>query len=83
VLSEVYRKYCVVNRIVLAPTGSKMQVLGSALFKLCCPDVHIEYRTPESYLIEGYSSHEIKTIYHVVFLQFSNFICYPLTRQIV
>lgn len=35
---------------------------------LCCPD---------------YSSHEIKTIYHVVFLQFSNFICYPLTRQIV
>jgi len=74
VLCDIYRQYCVVNRIVLAPTGSKMQALGCALLKLCCPDVHVEYPTPESYLIEGYSSHEIKCIHHVVFPTFSNFI---------
>lgn len=74
VLRDIYRQYCVTNRIVLAPTGSKMQALGCGLFKLCCPDVHIEYPTPESYLIEGYSSHEIRCVHHVVFPIFSNFI---------
>lgn len=74
VLGDIYRQYCVVNRIVLAPTGSKMQALGCALLKLCCPDVHIEYPTPESYLIEGHSSHEIKCIHQVIFPAFSNFI---------
>lgn len=73
-LSKIYREYCVSNRIVLAPTGSKMQALGCALFKLCCPDVHIEYPTPESYLIEGYSSDEIKCIHEVVFSGFSRFL---------
>lgn len=74
VLADIYRRYCEVNRIVLAPTGSKMQALGCALLKLCCPDVHVEYPTPESYLIEGYSSHDIKCIHHVEFQFFSNFI---------
>ena len=74
VLSEIYRKYCVTNRIVLAPTGSKMQALGCALLKLCCPDVHIEYPTPESFLMKGFSSPEIKCIHQVVFPNFRNFI---------
>lgn len=74
VLSDIYREYCVTNRIVLAPTGSKMQALGCALLKLCCPDVHIEYPTPESFLIEGFSSHEIKCIHQVEFHGFCSFI---------
>lgn len=74
VLSDIYRKYCVTNRIVLAPTGSKMQALGCALFKLCCPDVHIEYPTPESFLVEGFSSSEIKCIHQVEFPSFGGFI---------
>jgi hypothetical protein len=74
VLGDIYRKYCVTNRIVLAPTGSKMQALGCALLKLCCPDVHIEYPTPESFLLKGFSSSEIKCIHQVVFPNFCNFI---------
>ena len=73
-LSDIYRQYCVTNRIVLAPTGSKMQALGCALLKLCCPDVHIEYPTPESFLVEGFSSPEIKCIHQVEFPCFGSFI---------
>ncbi|MDF7822982.1 hypothetical protein P4B35_03075 [Pontiellaceae bacterium B12227] len=64
-LSEIYNKICFTHRMVLAPTGSKMQALGCALFKICCPDVHIEYPTPESYLLTGFSSDEIRTIHQV------------------
>jgi hypothetical protein len=74
VVGGIYREYCVSNRIVLAPTGSKMQALGCALVKLCCPDVHIEYPTPESFLIDGFSSTEIKCIHQVQFPQFKDFI---------
>jgi len=70
-LAEIYKKYCYVYRIVLAPTGSKMQALGCALLKICCPDIHIEYPTPESFYFQGYSSKEIKKIHQVVFDNFS------------
>lgn len=76
-LAEIYRKYCVENRIVLAPTGSKMQSVGCALLKLCCPDVHIEYPTPESYYVAGYSSSEIREIHQVIFENI-----YSLIKQI-
>lgn len=73
-LADIYKKHCVKNRIVLAPTGSKMQALACALFKLCCSDVHIEYPTPESYYVEGYSSSQIKKIYQVSFSNLGEFI---------
>lgn len=66
-LAKIYREHCVENRIVLSPTGSKMQALGCSLIKLCCPDIHIEYPTPESYYISGYSSSEIREIHQVTF----------------
>jgi hypothetical protein len=37
-------------RIILAPTGSKMQTLGCFIAKALHPDIHIEYPTPESFL---------------------------------
>lgn len=73
-ISDVYRNNCVSSRIVLAPTGSKMQAVACALLKLCCLDIHIEYPTPESYYIEGYSSSEIKEIHLLEFSNFSTFI---------
>jgi hypothetical protein len=66
-LAAIYRDNCVDYRIVLAPTGTKMQALGCALIKLCCSDIHIEYPIPESYYINGYSSSEIRQIHQVVF----------------
>jgi hypothetical protein len=71
-LSSIYRDNCTIRRIIIAPTGSKMQAFACALFKICCSDVHIEYPTPESYYIEGYSSSKIINIYEVGFTNFIN-----------
>jgi hypothetical protein len=65
-LAEIYREHCIKNKIILAPTGSKMQTIGCALMKLCCPDIHIEYPIPESYYIDGYSSSDIRQIHEVI-----------------
>lgn len=72
ILSDIYKTYCVTNRIVVSPTGSKMQAVGTSLIKMCCQDIHIEYPTPESYFVSGYSSSNIKTIHQVLFLGFKH-----------
>jgi hypothetical protein len=71
-LSNIYRQHCINRRIIIAPTGSKLQALACALFKNICPDVHIEYPTPESYYIEGYSSSKIINLFEMKFDNFSN-----------
>ena len=73
-LAEIYAKYCYEYRIILAPTGSKMQALGCALIKCCCPDVHIEYPTPESYFKKKFSSLRQEAIHQVCFEHFSDFL---------
>jgi len=37
-------------RILLAPTGSKMQTVASYLVKALHPDIHVEYPTPKGFL---------------------------------
>lgn len=69
-LVKLYKKYWLTNRIILSPTGYKMHAISFAIMKILCPDIHIEYPTPESYLFEGYSCDEIKSIYE---LEFNNF----------
>jgi DNA-directed RNA polymerase subunit F len=73
-LASIYNTHCIDSRIVLSPTGTKMQTIGCALIKLCCPDIHIEYPTPESYYIDGYSSSTIREIHQVVFNDMPDFI---------
>ena len=58
-LKEIYIKHCFTSRIILAPTGSKMQAVACGLIKSCCPDVHVEYPTPESFFVDGYSSEAV------------------------
>lgn len=72
ILVSLYNDYCFTNRIILAPTGSKMQSVACALFKICCPDIHIEYPTPESYFIKGYSSSTIRNIHELKFPAFKS-----------
>jgi hypothetical protein len=73
-IASIYREHCIDNRIILSPTGTKMQALGCALIKLCCPDIHIEYPIPESFYVEGYSSSEIRKINQVIFNNMPNMI---------
>jgi len=73
-LASLYNKYCYEYRIVISPTGGKIHAVSAALFKLCCPDVHIEYPTPESYLFDDYTSAETHAIHQIVFDNFDKFI---------
>ena len=66
-LASIYRKNCYNYRIVVSPTGCKIHAVSCALFKLCCPDVHVEYPTPESYLFDEYSSEKVSKVHEIVF----------------
>ncbi len=55
-LADVYWKFSADHRIVLAPTGSKMQTLGAYLLRAAHEDVHIEYPTVEGFFAEKYST---------------------------
>ncbi len=54
-LLNLYWKLSTENRILLAPSGSKMQTVGCFLVKALHPDIHIEYSAPEGF-VKGYSS---------------------------
>jgi hypothetical protein len=40
------------HRVLLAPSGSKMQAVGCYLVKAIHPDIHIEYPSPEGFMPE-------------------------------
>jgi hypothetical protein len=54
-LLNLYWSLAVDHRILLAPTGSKMQAVGCFIVKSMHPDIHIEYPTPKGFL-DLYSS---------------------------
>jgi hypothetical protein len=72
ILAGIYHANCTNYRLIISPTGSKMQALACALMKLCCEDIHIEYPIPESYFVEEYSSSAIKEIHEVTFENLAN-----------
>ena len=49
-LIGLYWELSASNRIILAPSGSKLQAVGSYLVKALHPDIHIEYPCPEGFL---------------------------------
>jgi len=51
-LIHLYWELAVSYRILLAPTGSKMQTVGVFLAKAFHPDIHIEYPTPHGFFPE-------------------------------
>lgn len=69
-LAGIYRNNCVESRIILAPTGSKMQAIACAIMRICCNDIHIVYPTPESYYVPGFSSSKIRNVHQVLFRSF-------------
>lgn len=50
VLHDLYWSLTVDHRILLAPTGSKMQTLACFLAVSLHPDIHVEYPTPHGFL---------------------------------
>lgn len=50
VILTLYWQFAVDYRMLIAPTGSKMQTLGCFFAKALHPDIHVEYPTPEGFL---------------------------------
>ena len=55
-LAELYWKLSNNHRVILAPTGSKMQTVGSYLLRAVHDDVHVEYPTVEGLFADRYST---------------------------
>jgi len=72
-IDDIYTKIGLRERIIIAATGSKMQTVGLFFAKIKHSDVHIEYPTPDSYYIKGFSS-GCKNIYEVEFSEYKCFI---------
>ncbi len=54
-LLKLYWELSVDHRILLTPSGSKLQAVGCYLAKALHPDIHIEYSSPKGF-VSGYSS---------------------------
>lgn len=72
-INSVYDTHGNFERIICAATGSKMQTVGLFFSKTNHPDVHVEYPTPDSYFVKGFSE-DIRKVHEVTFTRFSEFI---------
>jgi thymidylate kinase len=52
-LQEIYQEYCFTHKILLAPTGSKLQTIASFLFRQIHPDVQVVYPLTKASLISN------------------------------
>lgn len=62
-LLAVYDKYTDRDRIVIAPTGSKMQSVAVGIFRAFMNDVQVVYPTPRKYTSPGQYTEGIKNMY--------------------
>jgi len=72
-LGEIHKSYGNYERIICAATGSKMQTVGLFFVKIMYPDIHIEYPTPDSYFVKGFSK-RVRKVHEIVFPRFSEFL---------
>jgi hypothetical protein len=71
-LEEVYNTYCYSNKILLAPTGSKLQTIAAFVFKQLHPDIQVVYPVTRSFL--GEYSEKVRALWSIHLGRFSNFI---------
>ena len=55
-LTDLYWRFSASHRIILAPTGSKMQAVGSYLLRAAHDDIHVEYPTVQGFFSDKYST---------------------------
>jgi len=71
-LEEIYRKYRYSHKILLAPTGSKLQTIAAFMFKQLHPDIQVVYPVTEAFI--GEYSEKIRALWSIRLGEFSNFI---------
>lgn len=71
-LEEIYQKYCYTHKILLAPTGSKLQTIAAFMFKQLRPDIQIVYPVTKAFIEED--SDECRALWCIHLGKFSGFI---------
>ena len=70
-LLEIYRKHSSFERILIAPTGSKMQAVAVGIFRSFVKDVQIVYPTPRTFTSPERYTQGVKCLYHLPLDSFS------------
>ena len=73
IINNIYNEFGSYERLICGATGSKMQTVGLFIAKMLHPDIHIEYPTPDSYYVEGFSTGTRK-IHEIAIPNFSEFL---------
>lgn len=71
-LENVYQEYSCTNKIVLSPTGSKLQTVAAFMFKQLRPDVQIVYPVTRSFI--GEYSEKCRALWSISVDSFSEFV---------
>ncbi len=72
-LTSLYWRFSTEHRIIIAPTGSKMQTLGSYLMRAVHEDVHLEYPAVSGFFGDKYSR-GVREIWEIDFGNMGDFI---------
>jgi hypothetical protein len=70
-LTSIYAARGQTDRIVIAPTGSKMQTVGVALFKAVVTDAQIVYPTPRSFASPSRYTEGVRQLYSLSLASFA------------
>ena len=68
----LYRKVGDREKLVIAPTGSKMQSVAVGLFRAFMRDIQIVYPTPQTFSSPGRHTEGVRRIYRLSLAQFSS-----------
>lgn len=71
-LLRIYDKYNYLERIFIAPTGSKMQTVAVGIFRTFMNDVQIVYPTPRRFPSPKRYTEGIKNIYSLDLKSFNS-----------
>ena len=70
-LEEIYRACCYTHKILLAPTGSKLQTVAAFMFKQLHPDIQIVYPITKAFI--GEYSERRRALWCIHLAKFSEF----------
>lgn len=73
-LEEIYQKYCYTHKVLLAPTGSKLQTIAAFTLKQLRPDVQIVYPVTKAFIEED--SEKVRALWCIHLGKFSDFIAH-------
>lgn len=72
VLWKIYNLHGAADRIILSPTGSKMQALAVGIFRTYMKDVQVAYPTPREFALPNNYTKGVKNVYSLEMYPFES-----------